>query len=101
MRGARQIVAEAKFELRGCKHTTLREMGNEPETSMVLGLFWDTQDVPSVGVPELDLLRNIGPSKGLRDQLRLIEELKKRYLGQLAQRPGRGEGIRRCRANCK
>jgi hypothetical protein len=51
---------------------------------MVLGLFWDTQDIPLVGVPELDFLRNIDLNKGLRNQLCLTEELKKWYLGQLA-----------------
>jgi hypothetical protein len=45
VRDATQIMTEAKFELRGWKHTTLRETESEPETLVVLGLLWDMQDI--------------------------------------------------------
>jgi hypothetical protein len=63
MRDATQIMADAKFELRGWKHTTLGGMENEPEILVVLGLLWDTQedvlfcDVSAVNRPQGKLTR--------------------------------------------
>jgi hypothetical protein len=63
VRDATQIMADAKFELRGWKHTTLGEMENEPEILVVLGLLCDTQedvlfcDVSAVNRPQGKLRR--------------------------------------------
>jgi hypothetical protein len=58
VRDATQIMEEAKFELRGWKHTTMGEMENETGILVVLGLLWDTQkdvlfcDVSAVNRPQ-------------------------------------------------
>ena len=63
VRDATQIKEEAKFELRGWKHTTLGEIENETEVLVVLGLLWDTQedvlfcDVSAVNRPQGKLTR--------------------------------------------